>query len=119
MCVFAEPFLATAVSAGLTILAFSGYVTITFRNKSKLNSKNICCNVLRQNLLSSHLLSDNLKIKQAKTYFSPPRYFTYTRMSRRGLHDASDHVLMRLCEHEEEEAAGTWRQLCNNFFCSK
>jgi hypothetical protein len=97
--------------------------TVTIENcihegiKSKLNVGNTCCHGV-QNILSSCLLTKNLKIKPYKTECLPLVLYacvtwSFTLREAHRLREFEKRVLRRVCGPEREEVTGSWRRLHN------
>jgi hypothetical protein len=81
--------------------------------KSRLNSGNVCCHSV-QNLLSSSLLSKNLKIKIYRTTTLPVvLYGSHTLREERRLRVLENRVLWRKFGPKGEEITREWRKLHN------
>ena len=84
--------------------------------KSRLRSGNACCHSV-QNLLSSRLLSKNLKIKIYKTIILPVFYgcetWSLTLREERKLRVFENMVLRRIFGPRRDEVTGEWRRLHN------
>ena len=98
-------------------------VTLTNQNsiqeeiKSRLKSGNACYHSV-QNLLSSSLLSKNLKIKIYRTVILPVvmygcKTWTLTLKEERRLGVFQNRVLRRIFGHKRDEVTGEWRKLHN------
>jgi len=97
--------------------------TLTHQNsiqeeiKSRLKSGNACYHSV-QNLLSSNLLSQNLKIKIYRTIILPVVLYgcetwSLTLREERRLRVFENRVLRRICGPRRDEATGEWRKLHN------
>ena len=95
--------------------------TLTDRNsieeeiKSRLNSGNVCYHSV-QNLLSSSLLSKNLKIKIYRTIILPVVLYgceTWSLTMREEHRVFENRVLRRIFGHKRDEVTGEWRKLHN------
>jgi hypothetical protein len=85
--------------------------------KSRLNSRNACCHSVK-NILSSHLISKNLKIKIYKTVILPVVLYgcetwSLTLKEEQRLRVFEKRVLRRIFRPEREED-GSWRKLHND-----
>jgi hypothetical protein len=85
--------------------------------KSRLNSGNTCCHSV-QSLLSSRLLSRNLKVKIYKTMILPVVLYgceTWSLTLREGhrLKVFENRVLRRIFGPKRDEIKGEWRQFHN------
>jgi len=85
--------------------------------KSRLKSGNACYHSV-QNLLSSSLLSKNLKIKIYRTVILPVvmygcKTWTLTLKEERRLGVFQNRVLRRIFGHKRDEVTGEWRKLHN------
>jgi hypothetical protein len=83
--------------------------------KSRLNSGNACCHSV-QSLLSSRLLSRNLKLKKYKTIILPVVLYgcetwslTLREEHRRRVFE--NKLLRRISEPKRDEVTGEWRKL--------
>ena len=94
--------------------------------KSRLNSRNACCHSV-QNLLSSSLLSKNLKIKIYRTIILPVvlcgcETWSITLREERRLRVFENMVLKRIFVSKRDEVTGEWRKLhneeLNDLYCS-
>jgi len=93
--------------------------------KSRLKSGNVCYNSV-QNLLSSSLLSKNLKIKIYRTIILPAvlygcEIWSLTLREERRLRVFENRVLTRIFGPKRDEVTGEWRKLHNeelNNLCS-
>jgi hypothetical protein len=87
----------------------------------KLNSCNACYNSV-QNLLSSHLLSKNVKSRIYKTIILPLVLYMFetwslTRKEEHGLKVFKNRVLRRIFGLKRDEVMGWWRKLHNEELC--
>jgi len=87
---------------------------------SRLNSEN-ACNHSVQNLVSSSLLSKNLKIKIYRTIILPVILYgcdtwSLTLRDERGLIMFENRVLRKIFGHKRGEVTGEWRKLRNEEF---
>ena len=85
--------------------------------KSRLKSGNACCHSV-QNLLSSSLLSKNLKIKIYRTIILPVVLYGYetwslTLRDERRLRAFENRVLRRIFGPKRDGVTGEWRKLHN------
>jgi len=85
--------------------------------KSRLKSANACCYSV-QNLVSSRLLSKNLKIKIYRTIFFPVVLYgcetwSLTLWEERKLRVFENMVLSRIFGPRRDEVTGEWRRLHN------
>jgi hypothetical protein len=85
--------------------------------KSRLNSGNVCYQTV-QNLLSSHQLSKNVKIKIYQTIISPVVLYgceTWSLMlgEEHGLRVSENRMLRRIFGPKRDEVMGEWRKLHN------
>ena len=84
--------------------------------KSRLKSGNACCHSV-QNILSSSLLSTNLKIKIYRTIILPVLYgcetWSLTLREELRLRESENRVLRRVFGPRRDEVAGEWRKLHN------
>ena len=84
--------------------------------KSRLKSGNVCSHSV-QNLLSSSLLSKNLKIKIYRTIMLPVLYgcetWSLTLREERWLMVFENRVLRRVFGPKRDEVIGEWRKLLN------
>jgi len=85
--------------------------------KSRLKSGNACCHSV-QNLLSSSLLSKNLKIKIYRTIILPVVLYecetwSLTLSEERRLRVFENRVLRRIFGPKKDEVTGEWRNLHN------
>jgi hypothetical protein len=98
-------------------------MTVTNQNliqeeiKRRLNSGNACYHLV-QNLLSSHLLSKNLKIRIYKTIILPVVLYgcetwSLTLREEHRLRVFENRVLRRIFEPKRDEVTGEWRKLHN------
>jgi hypothetical protein len=83
----------------------------------KLNSGNVCCHSI-QNLLSSRLLSKNVKIRIYKTIILPVVLYGYETWSlilreEHRLREFENRVLRRIFGPKRNEVRGSWRKLHN------
>ena len=94
--------------------------------KSRLRSGNACCHSV-QNLISSRLLSKNLKIKIYRTVILPVVLYGYetwslTLKEERKLRVFENMVFRRKFGPRKEEVTGEWRRLhneeLNNLYCA-
>jgi hypothetical protein len=99
------------------------YLTLTDQNciheeiRSRQNSGNACCHAV-QNLLSSRLLSRNVKIKIYKTIILPVVMYGYetwsvTLREEHRLRVFENRVLRRIFRLKRDEVTGGWRKLHN------
>jgi len=101
------------------------YLGTTLRNqnsiaeeiKSRLKSGNACYHSV-QNILSSRLLSKNLKIKIYRTIILPVIWYgcetwSLTLREERKLRMFENMVLRRIFGHRRDEVTGEWRRLHN------
>jgi hypothetical protein len=102
-------------------------MTITNQNliqeeiQRRLNSGNACCH-LAQNLLSSCLLSKNLKIRIYKTIILPVvlhgcETWSQTLREEYGLRVFENRVLRRIFGLRRDEVTGEWKKLHNKELC--
>jgi hypothetical protein len=85
--------------------------------KSRLNSGNACYHSV-QSLLSSHLLSRNIKVKIYKTIILPVvlywcEIWSVTLREENRLRVFENRVLSRIFGPKRDEVTGEWRKLCN------
>jgi hypothetical protein len=85
--------------------------------RNRLNSGNACYHAV-QNLLSSHMLSRNVKIKIYKTIISPVVLYGYEAWSLTLKEDyrlrvLENRVLRRIFGPKRDEVTGGWRKLLN------
>jgi len=83
--------------------------------KSRLNSGNVCYHSV-QNLLSSSLLSKNLKIKIYRTIILPVILYgceTWSLTMREGHRVFENRVLRRIFGPKRDDVTGDWRKLHN------
>jgi hypothetical protein len=85
--------------------------------RSRLNSRNACYHAV-QNLLSSRLLSRNVKIKICKTIILPVVLYgcetwSLTLREEHRLRVSENRVLRRIFEPKRDEVTGGWRKLHN------
>jgi len=94
--------------------------------QSRLKSGNACCYSV-QNILSSSLLSKNIKIKVYRTTILPVVLYgcetwSLTLMEERRLRVFENRVLRRVFGPKRDELAGEWKKLhnveLNDFYCS-
>ena len=93
--------------------------------KSRLRSGNACCHSV-QNLLSSRLLSKNVKIKIYRTIILPVVYgcetWSLTLREEKRLRVFENKVLRRIFGPRRDEVTGEWRRLhnegLNDLYCS-
>jgi len=94
--------------------------------KSRLNSRPACYHSV-QNLLSSSLLSRNLKIKRCRTIILPVVLYgcetwLLTMREERRLRVSENRVLRRIFGPKRDEVTGEWRKLynegLNDLYCS-
>jgi hypothetical protein len=82
--------------------------------KSRLNSGNACYHLV-QSLLSSHLLSRNVKVKIYKTIILPVVYgcetWSFMLREEHRLRVFENRVLRRMFGPKREEVTGEWREL--------
>jgi hypothetical protein len=83
--------------------------------KSRPNSGNACCQSV-QNLLSSHLLSRNLKVNIYKTIILPVVLYgcetwSLTLREEHRLRVSENRVLKRIFRPKRDEVTGEWRKL--------
>ena len=90
--------------------------TIQEEITSRLNTGNACYHLV-QNLLSSSLLSKNLKIKICRTIILPVAYgcetWSLTLREEHRLRVFENRVLRRIFGPESDEVRGEWRKLHN------
>jgi hypothetical protein len=84
---------------------------------SRFKSRNACCHLV-QNLLSSSLLSKNLKIKIYRTIILPVVLYGYETQSvtprkQHRLRLFENRVLWRIFGSKRDEVTGEWRKLHN------
>jgi hypothetical protein len=85
--------------------------------KSRLNSGNACYHTV-QSLLSSHLLSRNVKVKIYKTIILPVVLYgcetwSLTLWEEHKLRVFENRVLRGICRPKRDEVTGEWRKLHN------
>jgi hypothetical protein len=96
-------------------------ITLTDQNciheeiKSRLNSGNACCHSV-QSLLSSRLLSRNLKVKVYKTIILPVVLYgcetwSLTLREQHRLRVFENRVLQKILGRKRDEVTGEWRKL--------
>jgi hypothetical protein len=93
------------------------WVNVQEEIKRRLKSGNACYNSV-QNLLSSSLLSKNLKVKIYRTIIFPVVLYGYETWSlklreERRLRMFENRVLRRVFEPKRDEVTGEWRKLHN------
>jgi hypothetical protein len=92
--------------------------TLTYQNfiqeeiKSRLKSGNGCCHLV-QNILSSNLLSKNLKIKIHRAIILPVFYGCEKVREERRLKVFENMVLRRIFRPKRDEVTEEWRKLHN------
>jgi hypothetical protein len=102
-------------------------MTVTNKNliqkeiKRRVNSGNACYYSV-QNLLSSHLLSKNLKIRIYKTIILPVDLYgcetwSLTLREVHGMRVFENRVLRRIFGPKRDEVTGEWRKLHNKELC--
>ena len=102
------------------------YLSIAEEIKSRLKSRNVCYHSV-QNLLSSRLLSKNLKIKVYRTIILPVVLYgcetwSLTLREERKLRMFENMVLRRIFGPMRDEVTGEWRRVhneeLNDLYCS-
>ena len=94
--------------------------------KSRLKSENACY-LSVQNVLSSSLLSNNIKIKIEITMILPVvsgcETWSFTMREERKLRVSGNRLMRRLFGPKRDEVAGDWKKLrnkeLNDFYCSQ
>ena len=91
--------------------------SIHYEIKSRLQSGNACCHSV-QNVLSSSLLSRNIKIKIHRTIILPVVLYgcetwSLTLREERRLRVFENRVLRRVFGSKRDEVTGEWRKLHN------
>ena len=100
----------------ITVIGIPNQKAINDKIKSRLESESVCC-LSVQNLLSSSLLSKNIKIKTYRNIIFPVLYgcetWSLTLRKERWVKVFENRVLRRVFEPKRDEVTGEWRKLHN------
>ena len=98
----------------ITVIGIPNQKAINDKIKSRLESESVCC-LSVQNLLSSSLLSKNIKIKTYRNIIFPVLYgcetWSLTLRKERWVKVCENRVLRRVFEPKRDEVTGEWRKL--------